>query len=320
MAIKTNTYTTYDVKGTRESLSDVISNIAPTQTPLQTMAGSGGKVENTFFEWQTDTLDPAGVNAKVEGEDYDSLGLQAVVPTVRLGNYCQISSKSCIVSGTNQATKKAGRGNEMQYNMAKRASELKRDIEFILLNPQPALAGTTAVARTTATLLAFVKTNVSFGATGVNPVYTNIPTVVRTDGTPRAFTEVLLKSVMQMVFTAGGDCTTIMLGPAQKQVFSTFAGIAQQRYNVKGDAPSTVIGAVDIYVGDFGQLHAVPNRFQRNRDAWLLDPEYIELRKLRDYRTEDLAKTGDATKKLLLTEWGFCVKNEAALGLVADLT
>lgn len=321
MAIKTNTYLQYDVKGTREELSDLISNISPTDTPFLTSAGKGDKVDNTFFEWQTDALaTPDLANAKLEGEDYDSAGLQPSTPTVRLGNYCQISSKSAIVSGTNDATKKAGRSKEMPYQMAKRAAELKRDQESILLNNQAAVSGSSTVARTTGSLLAFLKTNVSFGATGLNPVYTTVPNVIRTDGTPRAFTETLLKTVAQMCYTSGGNPDTIMLGPAQKQVFSTFAGIAAQRFNAKGAEPSTVIGAADIYVSDFGNLAAVPNRFQRNQDAFLLDDEFYELRYLRDYRTSDLAKTGDAEKKLLLAEYGLCVKNEAALGLVADLT
>lgn len=321
MAIKTNTYLGYDTKGIREDLSDIISNISPTETPLLTMCGKGDKAENVFFEWQTDELQaPDLTNAKLEGEDYDSSGLQASVPTVRLGNYCQISSKTAIVSGTNNVTRKAGRGKEMSYQMSKRAAELKRDLESILLSNQGAVAGSSTVARKTASILAFIKTNVNMGATGVNPVYTNIPTGTRTDGTARAFTETLLKDVVQKCYVAGGNPDIIMLGPPQKQVFSAFAGIAAQRYNAEGAKPSTVIGAVDIYVSDFGNLHAVPNRFMRNRDALLLDKEFVSWSKLRDYNTSDLAKTGDAEKKLLLIEYGLRVKNEAALGLVADLT
>jgi len=323
MAIKTNTYLHYDTKGVREDLSNLISNIAPTETPLLTMAGTGPKVKNVLFEWQTDSLaTPDLANARVEGEDYDSVGLQASTPTVRLGNYVQISSKSAIVSGTNQETEKAGRGNdEMPYQLSKRSKELKRDMESILLDNQGAVAGSSAVARKTASLLAFLKTNVSMGAApGANPVYTNIPTQPRVDGVQRAFTEILLKAVVQQVYISGGEVNTIMLGPAQKQVFSTFAGIAAQRYNAEGAKASTVISAVEIYVSDFGNLHAVPNRFQRNRDAFLLDKSLFEIRKLRDFKIEPLAKTGDAEKKLLLNEWGLCVKNEAGLGLVADLT
>ena len=324
MAIKSNTYTTYSVTGTREDLSDVISMITPKETPFLTMIGTGPAAKQTFFEWQQDALASAdGANAQLEGQDYDSAGLQAATATTRIGNYCQISSKSAIVSGTNEVTTKAGRKSEMGYQMAKRAAELKRDIETILLSNQGAAAGNSTTARKTASLLAFIKTNVSkatAGTAGVNPVYTTIPTDVRTDGTTRAFTEALLKTVQQLTYSAGGSPDTLMLGPVNKQNFSAFAGIAAQRFNVKGSAPSTVIGAADVYVGDYGNLSVVPNRLQRERDAFLLDADMISVSKLRDYRTEPLAKTGDAEKKLLLIEYGLRVENEAALGLVADLT
>ena len=41
---------------------------------------------------------------------------------------------------------------------------------------------------------------------------------------------------------------------------------------------------------------------------------------LRRFQTVDLAKTGDAEKRLLLTEWTLVAKNEASSGTVADLT
>jgi len=41
---------------------------------------------------------------------------------------------------------------------------------------------------------------------------------------------------------------------------------------------------------------------------------------LRPMQTVDLAKTGDAEKRLLIAEYGLIVKNEAASGAVFDLT
>lgn len=321
MAIKTNTYTSYSTKGIREDLSDVISMISPTDTPFMTMIGKGAPVNNTLFEWQTDSLAAVdAANAQLEGEDYDSGTLQATTATTRMQNYCQISAKTLIVSGTNESLKKAGRKSELAYNLAKRSKELKRDMEAILIGTnQAANAGAAGTARKSGTMLACIATNDSLGATGASPVYTTLPNATRTDGTQRNFTEALLKSTMQLCYSAGGKPTTLMLGPINKQNASAFAGVAAQRFNAAGAKPSTIIGAADIYVSDFGNLAVVPNRFQRERDAWLVDPEYAELRMLRDFQTVDLAKTGDATKKLLVVEWGFQCTNEAAHGLVADL-
>jgi hypothetical protein len=85
-------------------------------------------------------------------------------------------------------------------------------------------------------------------------------------------------------------------------------------------APANIIGAADTYVSDFGNLTIVPNRFQRGRDAFVLDWDFIQVDYLRPFKQQPLAKTGDAEKRLLIVEYGLRVKNEKALGIVADLT
>jgi hypothetical protein len=86
------------------------------------------------------------------------------------------------------------------------------------------------------------------------------------------------------------------------------------------DSPTTIVGAADVYMSDFGTLTVVPNRFQRARDAWILDPEYASVCYLRPIQQVELAKTGDAEKGMMLAEFGLKVDNEAAHGIVADLT
>lgn len=316
----TNTYQTYQVKGIREDLSDMIYMISPTDTPYMSMIGKG-KADNTFFEWQTDALASVDTsNAVVEGEDVDSNGYDQTAPTVRLGNYTQISRKTLIISGTTEAVKKAGRKKELAYQLAKRSKELKRDMEAIMLANQAAAAGNASTARTTGSVLAFLKTNIDKGSgSAADPIYTNVPNDPRTDGTQRAFSEVILKSVIQKCWAKGGNPTVLMVGPVNKQNTSAFTGIAAQRYNAQGAKPSTIVGAADIYVSDFGNVSVVPNRFQRERDAHVVDPEYASVHYLRSFKTEPLAKTGDAEKRMLVVEWGLCIKNEEAHGLAADL-
>jgi len=322
MAIKTNTFTSYDAKGIREDLSDVIYNISPDDTPFLQNVGKG-KANNTLFEWQLDSLAAVDTaNAHVEGDDVDSAGYDATAPTSRVGNYCQISRKTAIVSGTHEVLDKAGRKKEMSYQLAKRGKELKRDMEAILLSNQACVAGTSEAARKTGALLAFIKTNVDMQTNttaGENPTYTTTPSDARTDGTQRAFSEAILKNVIQQVWASGGTPKILMVGPVNKQNVSKFAGIAQTRVNAS-NKPTVIVGAADVYVSDFGNVTVVPNRFQRERDAFVLDPEYVEVAYLRPFKTEPMAKTGDAEKRLLLVEYGLRVKNEAALGLAADLT
>src|SRR5207247_3703440 len=83
--------------------------------------------------------------------------------------------------------------------------------------------------------------------------------------------------------------------------------------------PAAIIGSADVYVGEFGTYSVVPNRFQRDRDCWILDFEYVQIAYLRPFKVEELAKTGDAEKRFMVVEWGLIVATDFAHGLVADL-
>ena len=317
MAIVTNTFLTFDAKGIREDLSNVITNIAPEETPYMSNIGRES-VSNSLYEWQTDTLASAAANKQLEGDDVTSF--DAVTATVRLQNYAQISRKTIVLSATEETVNKAGRKSELAYQIAKRGAELKRDQEFTMLNGAVAAAGNSTTARGTASLGAFVKTNVDMQTNGANPSYTTLPNSARTDGNVRTFTETILKNVIQQVWTAGGTPKMLMTGPVNKQRVSGFSGIASSRFNIDGGAkPATLVGAVDIYVSDFGNIQVIANRFQRERDAWVIDPDMAKVTTLRPYQQVELAKTGDAEKRMLIVEWGHKVMAENGMGLAADL-
>jgi hypothetical protein len=324
MSQTTNTFDTFNAKGIRESLSNVIYNISPEETPFMSNIGRES-VKNTFYEWQTDSLAQASTtNAQIEGDDVSTYDSTAA--TVRLGNYTQVSRKTLILSGTLESVDKAGRRSELAYQLAKRSAELKRDMESIMLTNQAASGGSAGVStaiRRTGSLLAFLKTNTDKGSGGNDPSYTTQPNATRTDALAadqRTFTETILKSVIQKVWTSGGTPKVLMVGPVNKQRVSGFQGIAEIRKDVPGRGPATIIGAADVYVSDFGAVSVIPNRFQRERDAFVLDPEYASVAYLRPFQTVELAKTGDAEKRMIVVEWGLKVNTEAAHGLAADLT
>ena len=333
MAVITDTFLTYDAKGIREDISNLISDISPTTTPFQSNIGSRDAT-NTYFEWQTDSLATASATPVVEGQDLSAF--TAVTPTVRLGNYCQINMVDFIISGTEQRVDKAGRASEIGYQAAKAAKELKRNVEVAcLLNGVGAVVGATATARVTAGFPCWLKTNET--STNVTaPSYSgSTPTgaaqVWKAFGTPTAFTEAMLKTTMQECYESGGEPSMLMVGPFNKTQVSAFSGIASSRYNVDGAEPSVIIGAADIYVSDFGNLSVVPNRFftsvidagagsLMNNWAFLIDPDEVKIANLRPYTVETLAKTGDADKRMILREWGLQVNNEKAHGVVAGIT
>ena len=324
MAQPTNLFDRFaGTKAVREDLSNIIYNISPEDTPFLSTIGREN-VNNTFFEWQTDALAAASTtNAQIEGDD---AVLDVRVATNRVGNYTQISRKVIGVSQTVEAVDKAGMKSYLAYEMAKASAELKRDIEATLLNNQAAVVGNSSTARKTAGFPAWLRTNTSFGVSGVNPTMSatndGYPNAARTDGTQRNITETILNDAIQQVWTQGGDPVAALLGPVNKRKASAFAGIATNRVSQNssdGIAAFAIVASADIYLSDFGRVSFVPSRFQRERDAFIIDPDYASIGYLRNFDTAELAKTGDSTRKMLIVEYGLKVKTEKSHAIIADL-
>jgi hypothetical protein len=312
------TYQTYTAIGQREDLSDIIYNISPTDTPLMSSIGKT-KATAVYHEWQVDSLAAASLtNKAVEGADATSATMGV---TTRAGNHTQIFQKTVQIAGTLEAVDKAGRKSEKAYQLAKASSEVKRDMELTLLSNQLAAAGDSSTARTLGGLQAWLATNGDFGTSGVAGAS---GTTARTDGTDRTFTETILKTVVKEVYTAGGNPKVLMVNPAHKQTVSAFAGIAAQRYMAPSNEATTIIGAADVYLSDFGTMSVVPNRFMNatnacDETAFVIDPDMLAIAYLRPFSTNELAKTGDSEKTQLICEATLEVKNEAAHGIIADL-
>lgn len=315
MAIVANTFTTFSAIGIREDLTDVIYNISPTETPFMNGIGRT-KAEQTYHEWESDSLAAANTaNAQLEGDDISSF--DAVNPTTRLGNYCQISRKTVIIADTEEVVKKAGRKSEIAYQIAKKGKELKRDVESILCGTNQArTGGNTTTARTLASVLSWLATNTDKGAGGADPAAAD-GTHTRTDGTTRNFAESSLKAVLKGIYQNSGDEPEfLMVPPGLKQEVSAFSG-NQTRM---GEAESKkLVATVDIYTSDFSTVRVVANRFMRSRDAIVVNTDLWAVAWLRPIKLVDLAKTGDATKKLLIGEYSLEARNEAGSGGIFDL-
>lgn len=310
MAAPTNTFQTYQAIGIREDLSDVIYRITPTVTPFLS-AIPKIKASQPLHEWQTQDLASSANNAQIEGDD---TAATAATPTVRLSNRTQISSKVIAVSGTQIASNTAGRKDELAYQLSLKALELRRDQETALTQNTTAVTGNSSTARQLRGLEGWCKTNSDLGASGADPDY--VGNTAPTDGTQRAFTEAQLKNVLQKVFTQGGEPDLLMLGASQKQTFSTFTGNSTRMD--KGE-DGKVFAATDVYVSDFGEIQAKANRFQRSRTAFVLQSDKWALAVLRPYQATELAKTGDAEKRLLVVEYTLEARQEKASGVIRDL-
>ena len=316
MAQATNSYVTFTAKGQREDLENVIYDISPTDTPFMSM-GSRSDAIAVKHQWQTDALAAPANNFHEEGA---TLPAAAAAATADANNICQISLKTTLVSGTLDAVSKAGRKEELAYQMSKRSKELKRDMEraMVGVNVGKTAASQADTVRKLGSLTSWVETNVSAGSGGSGAGNG----VARTDGTQRAFTETLLKATILSAYDEGADIKYMMMAPSKKQTFSSFVGVggAAGVSNFNDVADQRIIGGMDVYVSDFGEMAVVPNRFQRARDVWLLDPEYYGTAYLRPFFQREVASTSDGEQRAIIAEYTLVVKNEKALGAVYDLT
>jgi hypothetical protein len=317
MALPTNTATTYANVGIREDLSDIIYRVAPEETPFTNNIGTS-KATSTFHEWQTEDLAAASdSNAVLEGDDAT---LDAANTPARIGNYTQISDKTAVVSGTNDAVRKAGRKTEMARQVMLKGMELARDIEKQMLSNKPSVAGGAGTARQSAGMESWIVTNASRGTGGSGGGFSAGIVSAPTDGTLRNFTEALLKEAHAEAFSSGGKPNQLYMDGPLKQTFSGFSGIAANRHEVRGNTQASIIGAADVYVGDFGTLAAIPHPYgMRNRTVLGVDPNRASKALLRPMRNWELAKTGDTEKRQMLEEYCLRVDNEKAHFVVADV-
>ena len=317
MAQPTGVYVSFSSVGLREDLENVIYDISPTDTPFMSMGGRTDAIA-VNHEWQTDSLAAAADNFNEEGA---TLTASEPAATTRVGNICQISLKTTLVSGTLDAVSKAGRNEELAYQMSKRSKELKRDMERTLVGVNQAKTAMSAdsTVRKLGSLTTWVNTNISKASNGSNGSGAGAAT--RSDGSARAFTETLLKAAIVSAYNEGADIQYLMMAPSAKQTFSSFVGVggASGVSNFTDTADQRIIGGMDVYVSDFGEMAVVPNRLQRARDVWLLDPEYYGVAYLRPFFQREVASTSDGEQRAIIAEYTLVCKNEKALGAVYDI-
>ena len=316
MAQPSNTFDSYDAKGIREDLENVIYDISPEETPFYSSAKKVS-ASNTLHEWQTDSLRSSAANAHIEGDDTTA---NAMTATARLGNYTQIFKNAVIIPDTDSGLDKAGRATEMAYQTLKIAKEQKLDIEKALFDNNARVAGSASAARELGGVGSFMTTNVNnVGTSGANPTGTVPGATARTDGTQTVFTQTDFDLTMQECWENGGRPDTVYLSAFQMNKALGFAGNNNQRSTVKA-ASEGVINHMDVYVTPWGTVEFTPTRENRGRDVFIMQSDMWAVGVLRATKNTALAKTGDNTKRQVLTELTLISKNEKASGLVADCT
>jgi hypothetical protein len=321
MTVPTNMYQKASLKGNREDLIDKIFNTSPSETPITSAMGRVTAVSD-FHEWQTDSLAAASASNKMI--DGDDATLDAQVATLRIGNHLQIFNGTVGVSRRANIVKKAGRTMEMPYLKGKKMLELKRNIEAMVLSPtQVAIAATTSVAGQSGGLGVQAVSNPLHNGAGATPAWTSgAPTAAITAGTNRTFTKALLDTACQNIYTTSGQfAEMLVVSPAHKGLFSAFASIAQNRFEVKGKQQGVVVGGAEVYMSDFGAISVVPHYLLAGSDtAYVLNTDYLDLAFLDGFKTVDLAKTGDSDKVLITADCALAVRAPTAQAKITNLT
>jgi hypothetical protein len=320
MAAPTNTATTLSQAGNREDLTDILERVAPEETPFTSNIGAGQKAKAVYHEWQTETLaTPSAANQTLEGDDTTAYTENV---TSRVGNHTEINKKAFVISGTQEVVDKAGRKSEIARHRTLLGIEVKRDFEMSCLSENASRAQSGSTPRRVGGIRSWLETNTDRGVGGADGGFSGTTTSAPTTGTNRAFTEALLKTVMQSIFNESGSSKQrqMYMSAAHKQTFSAFTGISEIRSDVGGRKQATVYGAADVYISDFGALVAIPVAYGLTEDVLIIDPEYLGVSTLRPMKEEKLSKTGDNEKRHILCEKTLEVRNEKALGVIADLS
>jgi hypothetical protein len=308
----------------REDVEDVIWELDPMDTwALTNLDKVDAKA--TFHEWLSDTLAAAAGNIIREGDD---ASFATAAPATRLGNFLQISNKTFIVSDTLEEVDKIGRKTESGRLGTKLMKELKKDMELALVGNQASSIGGSATGRSSAGMESWIAgptastageaSNVvaatTTAASATTPGFSGGTVAAPTDGaTLGALTVGQLNAALQGSWEDGGDPRVILVPALQKKAIDAFTGVATRFIDTAPNKQAPIVGAANMYVSSFGSPHMVTlSRYVRSSVVLCLDPDYWAVAFLRRPRVVPLAKTGDATKKMLVTEYGLVCRNPAA--------
>jgi hypothetical protein len=327
----------------KEDLANFISMISRDEVPFLSSIGRS-KATAIFHEWQTDELSAPVAGQVAEGVSYATqTAAQTAEPyRTRLGNYCQINSKTVTVTGTKRAVDQAGVADEYAYQLKKRGVEMRRDQEFGLVHEVQSKSG--GSPRTFGGYQAWANVNVkeleAGGATytaptntGAGEVGTFSGYVDSTDRTALALSHV--DDLMQTIYQAGGKASKLMLSPANKKAFSARCNANGSINTVRNiDEKGRLRQSVEFYESDFGDVMVVPNYIMGLSNlapvsglddsadffGLLYDPMWFNWATLRPMQEVDLGQLGDSIIGQIVEEATLECKNPAGCGLIVGLS
>jgi hypothetical protein len=275
----------------REDLTDVLTILAPEETPILSSAQKQ-KANATFVEWTVDALATPSTAGIGEGDDVGTFTDQ-FAGRARLGNYVQKFRRDYQVSDLQEAVDSVGPAKIAQAE-AKAIRELKRDIEATLAsgNDRQAEDGTNPYK------LRGLGDWLDSG--GPNDVPTGFRTpadsiYTTTEAGTTAFGEAQLNDIIASIFKETGTVNDLMLVADTKlrRVISDFARVTAsatnnvRSVNYDGGAGEIKL-TVDLYQSDHGIVSIVNGNPDCMPDfgssageaGYLINPEYAGIHEL----------------------------------------
>ena len=245
-------------------------------------------------------------NAALEGADKPDARF---TNRSRGGNYTQIFAAAVEVSGTDMAASQLGLADEMDYQKQERLRELLRDLENTVVNGgQPASnpQGSGSVRRSMKGVIQHLSTNVFHTGDSGFPTGT---------GLDEAKINYVLRQIWQ---SSNGNVDLIVVGGFQKRKINAFSADSR----TYGANDTTFTDMISVYESDFGVCRIVTTRWMPQDAALLLDSSRISVLPLagRSFYFKPLASSGDYECGELIGEYTLELKNEAAHGLIRDLS
>jgi len=321
MAIVTGSTISYGVGaagGNREDIENEIHELDASEyyalTNFDKVSASA-----VFHEWLLDSLVAAAANRQLEGDD---AAYVSVVSPTRVGNYCQISRKTFLISRTQEKIAKAGRKSEAARQMVKQMREMKNDMELALITNQASSAGGAGTARSSAGMESWIATNEVLATTtggGTTAGFAAGVVAAPTDGTTTgALTIAALKSALQGAWLLGGKPSIILSGPTQKEAIDAMTSVATRNVDIGRSEQAVITGANNLIVTSYGTHKVVLHRHVRASVVLCIDPEYWAIAYLDRPSMEEMAKTGDGKKYQMLTEFCLVSRNQGASAKVVN--
>jgi len=245
-------------------------------------------------------------NAALEGADKPGARF---TNRSRCGNYTQIFTATVEVSGTDMAASQLGLADEMDYQKQERLRELIRDLENTVVNggePASNPEGSGSVRRSMKGVIQHLSTNVFHTGDSGFPTGTGLD-------------EDKINYVLRKIWeSSNGNVDLIVVGGFQKRKINAFSANSR----TYGANDTTFTDMISIYESDFGVCRIVTTRWMPQDAALLLDSSRINVLPLggRNFYFKPLASGGDYECGELIGEYTVELRNEAAHGLIRDLS